>query len=1229
MSDVIMEVGTPGPQGRGFIPSDAPYDGTQAYLRDSIVRVGNTQWRAKQDVPAGHAPAEDAYWTVFFDGDTATAESVAAANLAKAWAAQPVGEDVEGAPAGSRSALDRAAASLASANLSQAWSSQPVGEDVAGAAPGSRSAFHWATTAANTVAAGLTSISDAVSNGLTSISNAVSGGLSAISSTLSDAISSIGTALSGATSTISTAGSSQVGNVNTAGTNQTNAVNAAAAAQLNSISQAIGAKFYASTADALSKGLASVTLGAGGSGATVTGQFPVGTTNGGGTQGLFLVNVAGGSITSIVKILNPGRGYTSAPTTFDTSAIAGLTGATFTATIGQNRNVGEYFATPSTTPALFDFYVVATSTSATLLGSGPDFASVNELRNAGGNRNLHPDPFNIESAVTDGLRGRRDISPYMLGTGWTIEKAPAGSPYQGGKVLHRGSAAATWELRWTLDQLEDPILPGDTIEFGAEIAADAAGGAAVQNVFSYAFYGREGTIIGAGTTIASTSGNPLDTTFRLFRTGAVVVPANAAVFRIVGLWTGAAQGQYWASLQLCRGSISTKPVQRLPVPDLGNRLRTLELNASANPVNNVLMRRTAYASAVSNLLVGTGTPLGSNLGTYNGAGSNFLAAAWPASGINAISQTWKWAPSETAGAARITVIVRTAATGVNCLNRGKVIAWGWIDCDPSTGSAGSEPILLLDPNDPTNQTVKTVTSADLLDLFSLSHFATTKSGADASFMYSDLCSTFQYVDTAATGVWKPAATTITPYGKFGPAYSSLGGVSVWYPKLLLLTSPVVATRTPSATFAGAIAASSGDLVPDLAALPPRIWNVANMETWLYFFGMQHRPPSRTNFETNYSWAGTYPANKSGQFEEGVRVIETAAGTKTMTLKASIGGTLFATKTTSIKTAAANANSGTTRRVLIAGSSLVQNGTVNTALQQIVANTAINTGGAATGMNVVGVGTRGTYPNQNEGYSGQGISVFFNPTISGSALPGGINPFYNGGTFDFTYYVNTYLGGVPPTDFVAGDPYWSVASAADDAAAAAAAVSCANYLELMIASIAAWNNANPGSPVNTLVWFPPHQPEFGQDGEARSMTATIMQHQRNRNLREAAKLYCTQFGVSREADRIFALGFNVVGNPLTAVSRYPLEPLNAAVRAKVSTVYGPYASKAAMVAAVGGIPDGTIVSDGSTYWVRDTAVGGFRQPTLEEGFVSRIIDSTHGIPAYEMAQQMFACMKNNP
>jgi len=102
---------------------------------------------------------------------------------------------------------------------------------------------------------------------------------------------------------------------------------------------------FASTADALSKGVNQLSITGNGSGGTNGAGFKGTFTGGGGTAAEFSFTVAGGAIVpSSVVITASGKNYTSAPTGIDVSASAGLTGVTFTAGIGFNASVGEYFA---------------------------------------------------------------------------------------------------------------------------------------------------------------------------------------------------------------------------------------------------------------------------------------------------------------------------------------------------------------------------------------------------------------------------------------------------------------------------------------------------------------------------------------------------------------------------------------------------------------------------------------------------------------------------------------------------------------------------------------------------------------------------------------------------------------------------------------------------------------------------------------------------------------------
>lgn len=118
-----------------------------------------------------------------------------------------------------------------------------------------------------------------------------------------------------------------------------NAAAAAAARDAALLSRGV----YASTANALSKGVKSITGLVAGSGGT-NGTFNLAFSGGAGTGAAGYFVVSGGAVTSVV-ITTWGYGYTAAPT-ISFAASAGLTGASATAVISQNVLVTEYFSVP-------------------------------------------------------------------------------------------------------------------------------------------------------------------------------------------------------------------------------------------------------------------------------------------------------------------------------------------------------------------------------------------------------------------------------------------------------------------------------------------------------------------------------------------------------------------------------------------------------------------------------------------------------------------------------------------------------------------------------------------------------------------------------------------------------------------------------------------------------------------------------------------------------------------
>jgi hypothetical protein len=987
-----------------------------------------------------------------------------------------------------------------------------------------------------------------------------------------------------------------------------------AGALIGAAAAAGGAKIYASQADALSNGVVSATITAGGSGGT-TGAYTVPTTGGGGTQGLARVTVSGGAITAVNSILNKGRGYTSAPT-FDLSGITGLTGATLTGVIGQNEPVGRYWGVASATPSLYDFYVTATVSTATLLGSAPDLASITELRNAGTDRNLWPDPFFTDTSISatlttgDGLRGIVADSPYTFynvtpaGT-IAIQAAPAAWGYPGANILRRQSVNAAPAMVVNLDRFGAAINAGDNIQFAFEGGLLAAGGPFTSGTMvSGTWRDRSGVVIGSTVTlIVLTAGVPLSATVRQYVTAQLTVPAGAVRMDISLPWLAAVSQDYgFTGFQMVvNGTVRSKAIQRPPLADGSNRIKALEDSSPGAPANGVLLRRTTYASAVSNFPQGTGTPLGAALASFSGYGSSMLAAACPAVGFNGIADAWTWQPSPTLGPARIYVAVRTSVSGINPIVGGKTLAVGFIDVEPNSGSAGGAAIQLFDPF---TKLPKTVMPADLLDVLGLAYFGVTTAGGPATGMWISRILSLSNIDPTFPGYYIANGSGLS--SGFPSVASS---TQSWYPSLLLMTSPVTKVATPAGPLITAVA-SRVEEVPSLAGLPQKLWGIVGHTMDINYAPLMLRDARRTivNPTLSIGIPGTYPTNPSATLNECFRFQPAAAGNCSLLLTAALQDTPYDSRTVNITTIAASGGSGTSRFLML-GDSM----TAGAGMQL-----ALNTLAAADGVTgIVNVGTMGTNPTKNEGYSGQGLGIFFTAG----------NPFYNPSTltFDFAYYVANSLAGVPPTHVLIAGGFWHVASSNNDSAALSAAISCCNTMATMIASIHAYDPT-----MKVGVWSQPSSPREPQDGEPRPVTG-IAPAQRHRSLKIlAAQVIATFSGL--EASKTFVLGTNAVMNPETAYAKNAYEPLNdAALYALTVQTYANYAAMTADLAKTEGTVAKVTNGSGFLYFIKQFAsgVGYWRPVSSEDGFVRRWTDTIHNAFGWkQMGEQCFAWIKNN-
>ena len=388
--------------------------------------------------------------------------------------------------------------------------------------------------------------------------------------------------------------------------------------------------------------------------------------------------------------------------------------------------------------------------------------------------------------------------------------------------------------------------------------------------------------------------------------------------------------------------------------------------------------------------------------------------------------------------------------------------------------------------------------------------------------------------------------------------------------------------------------------PALIAVPQKIFCIVGKEAWLQYASVQMRDHRKTGFLGD--GISSAPAN-SGNHEDGWRHIAASAGSYVVPLKAQANNTVTASSSCTFSAVAAASGAGTARFLML-GDSMTANGSMQSRLNALAAADGVTS--------IVNMGTVGSDPVKNEGYSGQPLGIFF---TSG-------NPFFNAGTFDFNFYM-TNLAVAAPTHVLIAGGFWNATYATSDGAAASAADFWAGLCEQMITSIHAYNSA-----IDIGFWTQPVPPYDGQDGDP-TQTAVVSVERRRRNLITFGQKSIAQFS-GREANKIYCIPCGQVMNPQTGYARGDLVPADASMAAKVAT--SAYATYAALVADLAP-GDGTIAKvtngGGFKYYVKEWASGiGHWRPAVEsDGFTRRVGDSIHPSTGYNaMGDLVFAWIK---
>jgi hypothetical protein len=164
-----------------------------------------------------------------------------------------------------------------------------------------------------------------------------------------------------------------------AGEDQAAAVETAGQDQVAIVAAAPGSKEYASKADGISNGLSSVSVTAGGSGATTPGNYPFTTTGGTGTGAAGYVTVSAGAIIS-AAVEHRGRGYTTGESLVYT--IPGLTGTvTLVLNKTQNQPAGSTFRVRTANGGVV-YSTNSDGLDATAIYTDPSYAAVVAVSNS-------------------------------------------------------------------------------------------------------------------------------------------------------------------------------------------------------------------------------------------------------------------------------------------------------------------------------------------------------------------------------------------------------------------------------------------------------------------------------------------------------------------------------------------------------------------------------------------------------------------------------------------------------------------------------------------------------------------------------------------------------------------------------------------------------------------------------------------------------------------------------
>lgn len=572
-----------------------------------------------------------------------------------------------------------------------------------------------------------------------------------------------------------------------------------------------------------------------------------------------------------------------------------------------------------------------------------------------------------------------------------------------------------------------------------------------------------------------------------------VATAEVAAFNVVACWayTGAQNtGPAWPSMD--SSSLTTK---WLLSHDASIAANTAAIAANTAATNYSVGSSTVVtASATSVVIDATGVGVNARDLTFMGWAEKFTPAAvsFNAIRIRSISRT----PGATAKWRTLRAVVRTGAN--SHLAGATVVAVGEVSVLETSDTLSDVTIVLKHPS---TGAVRTLTDADFSGgEYLIGVYASTATGTPAA------CGEPRGTMTNSAGQ-SYYHTSPTNDGRDGVWVPTYGGSNARLAFLhLALTSPVESMQyAPGVVMLADIlaAAAATSPAPELV-LPPTIYGVQGREGNVY---LDNITPAAV--ADQFAW-DVAQSGSLGKHEQTRYTLTPAgaitSGTVTFSAHDRRTGALLASATAQLRAAASTAGSGTTKKVLVVGDSLVNAGVITQTLIDVAAGDV---------MGITLLGTRGSGANKHEGRGGWTVTGYTTNYSDGVV---GANPFWIGGAVNVPQYLADNTIHIPDWFFV----HLGINDIFGQTTDANAVLTAGNQFTALDTLIASMKAAGASVKVALVI---PSPPTLSQDAFGNDYGVGQTRWRFKRNILIWAREMITRYS-GQEASRIYLVPSNV-------------------------------------------------------------------------------------------------------